>query len=231
MKETEIEILKKWKEKITFPEELKHLYSGDSEINKSNTEQDPSISFLEDVYRSETIYIPSGRLVLTTEGEFEYASELIWNLPKGTHKIEFGKMGNYDIAFIKFREQFEDVYELPVFFSVIHPEEKTKNYKLMIQGTGSQLLIVDKEIWNNEKSYIYSRDPEDLKLFQSKYKYLSPGALLITNIPSAYSDIIADDDKTKHEYKAFIGFNRNGEILYLQVQRKSDYHNTKRLLT
>jgi len=227
MKETEIENLKKWKEKIAFPKEIKHFYYGNTSFSKTNTDQDPSNSFLENIYRSETFYIPSGRFVLTTEGKFEYAYELIWDLPKGTFKIEFGKKDNYDIALIKFREQFEDVYQLPIFFSVIYPEEKTKNYYPMIQGTGSQLLITDKEIWNNEKSYIYSRDPEDLQLFQLKYKYLSPGALLITNIPSAYSDIVADDDKTKHEYEASIGFNRNGEILYLQIQRKSDYKHIK----
>lgn len=229
MKETEIEILKKWKEKIAFPREIKHLYFRETDFSKPNTTKDPSESILENVYKSEMLFIPSGRLVLTTEGESEFASELIWDLPKGTFKIEFGKKGKSDYALIKFSEQFEDIYQFPVFFSVIHPEEKTKNYKLMIQGTGSQLLIVDKEIWNNEKSSIYSKDPNDLELFQIKYKYLSPGALIITNIPSAYSDITADDDKTKHEYKAFIGFNRNGEILYLQIQRKSDYHNTKNL--
>jgi len=227
MKEKEIEDLKKWKEKIDFPKEIKHLYYENTSFSKTNTDQDPSNSFLENVYRRETFYIPSGRLVLSTEGKFEYAIELIWDLPKGTYKIVFGKKDNYDFALIKFREQFEDVYELPVFFSVIHPEEKTKNYKPKISRTGSQLLIVDKEIWNNEKSYIYSRDPEDLQLFQLKYKYLSPGALLITNIPSAYSDIVADDDKTKHEYEASIGFNRNGEILYLQIQRESDYKHIK----
>ena len=231
MKEKKIEDLKKWIEKIDFPKEIKHLYYGDTSFNMTNTDQDSSDSYLENVYRSETFYIPSGRLVLTTEGEFEYAFELIWDLPKGTFTIEFGKKDNYDIALIKFREQFADAYKLPVFFSNIHPKVETKNYFRMISGTGSQLLLVDKEIWNNEKSYIYSRDPKDLQLFQLKYKYLSPGALLITNIPSAYSDIVADDDKTKHEYEAFIGFNRNGEILYLLIRRKSDYKHIKNLLT
>lgn len=229
MDEKEKERIKKWKVKIPFPEEIKHLYSGDPEIIKSNTEQDPSVSYLENVYRSETFYIPSGRLVLTTEGEFKYAFELIWNLPKGTYNIEFGKMGNYDIAFIKFREQFEDVYQIPVFFSVTHPERKAKSYFIEISGTGSQLLLVDKEIWNNEKSSIYSKDPKDLELFQIKYKYLSPSALIITNIPSEYSDNVVEDYKTKHEYFASIGFNRNGEVLFLIIQRQSDYQHTNKI--
>lgn len=230
MEKEEIENLKKWKEKIPFPEEIKNLYFGDTKISKSCTTQDPSHSILENVYKSEMLFIPSGRLVLTTEGESEYASELIWDLPKGTFKVEFGKKANCDIALIKFRELFEDVYQLPVFFSEIHPKEKSKNYTPIIQGTGSQLLITDKEIWNNEKPYIYSRDPEDLKLFQVKYKYLSPDALIITNIPSAYSDAVADDDNTIHEYEAFTGANRNGEILYLLIRKYSDYQYTKKLL-
>ena len=231
MKKEEIESLKKWKEKIPFPKELKHLYLKKYKVSKSLSSKDPSDTILDNIYKTgKDFYIHSGRLVLTTEGESEYASELIWDLPKGTFKIEFGKKDKYDIALIKFREPFKDVYQFPVLFSVIHPEEKNKNYTPIIQGTGSQLLAVDKEIWNNEKSYIYSKDPEDIELFQLKYKYLSPGALLITNIPSAYSDAVADDDKTTHEYEAFVGFNRNGEILYLLIQRKSDYQYTNKQL-
>jgi len=231
MEKEEIESLKKWKEKIPFPEELRDIYLKENAVSKLQSSNDPSNTILDSIYKSgEKFYICSGRLVLTTEGESEYATELIWDLPKGTYKIEFGKKNSYDIALIKFHEPFEDVYQFPVLFSAIHPESKTKNYTSVIEGTGSQLLAVDKKIWNNEKSFIYSKDPEDLKLFQIKYKYLSPGSLLITNIPSAYSDAVADDDKTTHEYKAFAGFNRNGEFLYLLIQRKSDYQYTNKQL-
>ena len=231
MKESKKESLKKWKEIIPFPKELKHLYLKDRKVSKLQSYSDPSITILDSIYISgEMFYIPSGRLVLTTEGESKYASELIWNLPKGTFKIEFGKKNGYDVALIKFREPFKDVYQFQVLFSDIYPKSKTKNFTPVIQGTGSQLLAVDKKIWNNEKSFIYSKDPEDIELFQLKYKYLSPGALLITNIPSANSDAVAVDEKTAHEYEAFTGFNRNGEILYLLIQRKSDYQFTKKLL-
>ena len=223
MKESEIESLKKWKEKIPFPKELKHLYLKKYKVSKSLSSKDPSDTILDNIYKTgKDFYIHSGRLVLTTEGESEYATELIWDLPKGTFKIEFGKKNGNDIALIKFQEPLEDLYQFPVLFSAIHPESKTKDYTSVIEGTGSQLLVVDKDIWYKEKSFIYSKDPENLELFQLKYKYLSPGALLITNIPSAYSDAVADDDKTTHEYKAFVGFNRKGEILYLLIQRKSD---------
>lgn len=231
MKKEEKESLKEWKEKIPFPKELKNIYLQKDKVSKSLSSKDPSDTILDNIYKTgKYFYIHSGRLVLTTEGESEYATELIWDLPKGTFKIEFGKKNGYDVALIKFREPFKDVYQFRVLFSDIHPKSKTKNYTPVIKGTGSQLLAVDKKMWNNEKSFIYSNDPNDLKLFQLKYKYLSPGALIITNIPSAYSDAIADDDKTTHQYKAFIGFNRNGEILYLLIQRKSDYKFTKKLL-
>lgn len=213
-----------WKKRINIPEDLKHIYMDKNNcVIKSNTD-DHTLRFMDKVYScNKKFHIPSGEIGLTTTDEIEHCFVIMWDFPKGDFPLELGKKGKHDVAVIKFKDKFEDVYELPLFFKNIHPKVGITSDVLFptISGKGSQLRVIDKSIWDIEKSSIYSKDAFNIDLLYYKYEVYLDQTLFMFRVMNESAMDIIENENTTQEYSAFAGFDESGEILYLQIKRFS----------
>jgi len=234
-KEEERKKLSEWLNKIKMPEELRKLYQKNlDDYSKNSHVGNKSIHFFDKVYESfPKFYLKSGEIALTTIGILKYCYKIMWEFPKGSFKLQLGRKGKYDVALISFKDTFEDTIQLHMFFKTAYPEENTPSTLLLpiINGSGSQLSIIDYEIWNQEKTSIYDDDEDIYDLFCKLYKMLFPGEVIIFNLKDEYSENLTTDYYTTHEYKAFAGFDKDSEILYLLLQCYSENYKTKKSST
>ncbi|MCX6158727.1 MAG: hypothetical protein NTY74_12185 [Ignavibacteriae bacterium] len=233
MKEEEREELKDWLDKIEMPEELRTLYIKDVTFRKLSHSGNKTVHLFDKV--NEVIphfYMKSGELAFTTIGSIEHCYKLMWEFPKGSFKLELGRDNKYDVAVITFKRGFKNSIQLPILFNKIHPEDKTSETSLfpIIQGKGSQLRLIDNEIWDQEKTSIYSDDYNTVDTFLTKYEQMYPGQLITFGIKDEEADNLVSYDKTTHEYEAFAGFDKDGRIVYLLIKSYSENYRRERTI-
>jgi len=232
-KEEERKKLSEWLNKIKMSEELRKLYQKNLDgYSKESHIGNKSIHFFDEVYESFPKFcLKSGEVALTTIGILKHCYKIMWDLPKGSFKLELGRKGKYDVALITFKDTFEDTIQLHMFFKKDYPVDKIPSTLLLpiIQGLGSQLSIIDYEIWNQEKTSIYDADEDIYDLFCKLYNMLFPGEVIIFNLKDEKSENLTADNKTTHEYKAFAGFDKDGEIIYLLLQCYSENYKSRNL--
>lgn len=219
VKAERIRKMKEWISKIKMSLFLSFIYSKSSGHNIKLIEgENIDEYFFDELPKNFTSFnMMSGEIALTTIGNLEHCFKIIWNFPKGIFKLEIGKKGKYDVVLITFKEKSQKILELPLYFTPIHPTEKS--FTTMIKGSGSQLNVVDKEIWSQNKESIYSDDEKTFGNFLTKYEKLFPGQLILFEINNRNSVATTDNKNSKHEYTAFAGFNSDGEISYLLIKR------------
>lgn len=232
-KEEERKKLNEWLNKVKMPEELRKLYQKNLDgYSKNSHVGNKSIHFFDEVYVSiPKFYLKSGEAALTTIGILKHCYNIMWELPKGSFKLDLGRKGKYDVALITFKDTFEDTIKLNMFFKKDYPVDKTpgSNLQSIIQGLGSQLSVIDYEIWNQEKTSIYSNHYGTFDKFLTKYEMLFPGEVIVFNLKDEKSENLTTDYNTTHEYKAFAGFDKDGEIIYLLLQCYSENYKSRNL--
>lgn len=219
VKTERIRNMKEWISKIKMPLFLSIIYSKSSGHNIKLIEgEDIDEYYFDEPPNYFTLFnMMSGEIALTTTGTPEHCFKILWKFPKGIFKLEIGKKGKYAVALITFKEKSQKILELPLHFTPIHPIEKS--FTTMIKGSGSQLNVIDKDIWSQNKESIFSEDDQIFDKFLTRYEKQFPGQLILFEIKDHNSGTTIDNKNSKLEYTAFAGFNSDGEISYLLIKR------------
>jgi len=214
--------LEEWNLKIKMPPYIRAIYSNDKRYSKILIEDKNIDAYFFDE-KPKNYYqfnMESGEIVLTTLGSLEFCFEIMWEFPKGFFKLELGRKSDEDVAMITFKEISKEILERSLHFTQVQPFEKTLTP--MIKGSGSQLNVIDKEIWSQNKDSIYSDDEKTFDNFLTKYEKQLPGQLILFEVKNYNSNTQANVKSITHEYTATAGFNSDGEISYLLIRRRGN---------
>jgi hypothetical protein len=148
--------------------------------------------------------LSSGKVVLTSAGDKEFCSRIIWSFPTGNYDAFVHNDKDMRSIFIPFKKFSSKTVRYPLYFDTFHlPYEKTIPQFLKETETlfiiGNKFYLMDEEQWHKFKPLLYSKsyktEEEIIEEINKKSNGLSP-MILVNDF----------DNSKNNEAKEFVEF-------------------------
>jgi hypothetical protein len=208
---------------IYFPEE------GERYDEKEKIALDPKI-LIDLINKSTTVMgkfkISSGKIILCTLGNPEYAFRIMMNFPKGdfdAYIIKEGKDADYiiipfldfKISMLRFHVYIEKL-SVPKGIQIDSMSKET----LGLQVQGRQLFLIDEAEWSKNRDIIY---PDSKIVYNDTIKTLNskePGKTLVLPFDDQKNSKLSDTNETKRFYFAYAGYTLDGDPAFLWLSKR-----------
>lgn len=165
--------------------------------------------------------ISSGKVVLTSAGDKEFCSRIIWNFPLGNYDAFVHNDKDMCSIFIPLKEFNSKTIRYPLYFDTFHlpdvkiiPQSLKETEALFIIGEGFYLM--DDEQWLKFKPLLYSKDHKTDKEIIEEINIINNG------LPPMIRVTVNDILNIKDLYSIYIaccGYTMDGEPAYFWLIR------------
>lgn len=172
--------------------------------------------------------VNSGKLILTSVGNDELCSRIMWSFPPGTFNAYIVDEIDTDSIFIPFRKFESKTIRYQILLTVFHFNDVNMIPSGLIdapclQVNGAPLFLMDEAEWTKYKSVIYSQNNGAYEETIEDLNNKVPGKSIILPFKFNENSESREDKGMKCFYFAYSGLTLDGDPAYLWLRKVKRY--------